>query len=107
MKHRDSGICTSFVAESRSYDTGKLDGGKERKGEGTIFRLLRGHSGVSVLQGTTCKTIDNMLVTLLPTGITEAGSTGTTGNNVAFTLVDADTATTKVTRHLLQHVSQK
>ena len=34
-----------------------------------LFQLLRGRRGVSVLRGTTCKTIDNTLVTLLPTGI--------------------------------------
>lgn len=49
---------------------GKLSrGGGGGGGGGELFQLLRGRRGVSVLRGTTCKTIDNTLVTLLPTGI--------------------------------------
>lgn len=47
----------------------RTEGEKEKERTRKLFRLLRGHSGVSVLRGTTCKTIDNTLVTLLPTGI--------------------------------------
>lgn len=66
--------------EERRKSKGRLAAGAERNGKGggsggggggrdeeedggELFQLLRGRRGVSVLRGTTCKTIDNTLVT--------------------------------------------
>lgn len=59
-----------FERASGDKDGGTACGaGSEVEQGGELFQLLRGRRGVSVLRGTTCKTIDNTLVTLLPTGI--------------------------------------